>query len=106
MLLTSSASLNSLNQILTDELDVNPVPMNRFRPNIVVAGDDLEAFDEDYWRRIKIGEMFAYVVRPCKRCAIPYVDQSTGKKTGKVVGKALAETRLGSDRTKPNDTSR
>ena len=48
--------------------------------------------------------MMAYVVRPCKRCAIPYVDQITGvQNANKTVGKALAMTRRGRDTTEPDD---
>ena len=73
-LLTSRASLDDLNQRLPA-----PLPMNRFRPNIVVVGS--EAFEEDRWKRIRIdGIMFA-VVKPCARCAITTTDQDTGERS-------------------------
>ena len=50
--------------------------MNRFRPNVVVR--DTEAFAEDPWKRIRIGEVVLDVVKPCSRCTIPGVDQITG----------------------------
>ncbi len=106
MLLTTYASLEAVNTVLNEQLEEPAVPMDRFRPNIVLSGGNLEAFDEDYWRRIRIGEMIASVARPCKRCSIPYVDQATGEATGKAVGKALAMIRSGTDKTKPGDKSK
>ncbi len=107
MLLASRASLDAFNQSMAEQTGAEPIPMDRFRPNIVVRGEDLEAYDEDYWRRIQIGRMIAYVVRPCKRCAIPYVDQETGNPTGnKTVGKTLATMRRGKDTTKPDDNGK
>lgn len=70
-LLISEASLQDLNQRLEQ-----PVPMNRFRPNLVVCGCD--AFAEDRWRQIRIGSIPFRVVKPCSRCRITTVDQSQG----------------------------
>jgi hypothetical protein len=53
-----------------------PVPMSRFRPNVVVTGAD--AWSEDNWRELRIGEMTLDVVKPCARCTVPTVDQATG----------------------------
>lgn len=72
-LLISEASLQDLNDRLK-----TPIPMNRFRPNFVVRGCD--AFAEDGWRRIRIGSVLFHVVKPCSRCGIPTVDQTTGIK--------------------------
>ncbi|MCB1801771.1 MAG: MOSC domain-containing protein [Gammaproteobacteria bacterium] len=72
-LLISQASLDALNARL--EL---PVPMLRFRPNLVVAGCDAHA--EDGWRRIRIGDMTFRVVKPCSRCVIPTVDIDTAER--------------------------
>ncbi len=52
--------------------------MNRFRPNLVVAGCD--AFDEDRWRQIRIGGMTFDVAKPCSRCVMPSIDQGTGQR--------------------------
>jgi len=71
-LLTSRASLADLNQRLTA-----PLPMNRFRPNIVVSGG--EAFEEDRWKRIRIDGITFAVVKPCARCVTTTVDQRTGE---------------------------
>ncbi len=70
-LLLSQGSLDGLNQRLAA-----PLPMNRFRPNIVVSG--CEAHAEDGWRRVKIGELPFRVVKPCARCVVTTTDQATG----------------------------
>ncbi len=70
-LLISSASLRDLN----DRLE-QPVPMNRFRPNLVVSGCD--PYAEDGWDHIAVGALTFRVCKPCARCTIPSVDQSTG----------------------------
>jgi hypothetical protein len=71
LLITSESSLADLNARLPQRL-----PMNRFRPNIVVTG--APAFDEDHWERLLVGEVGIDVVKPCARCAITRVDQVTG----------------------------
>jgi uncharacterized protein len=70
-LLISDASLADLNQRLEQ-----PIPMNRFRPNLVVSG--CEAFAEDSWQSIRIGSIAFRVVKPCDRCVITTVDQDQG----------------------------
>lgn len=74
-LLISQASLADLNQKLAAQ-DRAPLPMNRFRPNIVIDG--VEAFEEDYMESLRIGEATLKPVKPCARCPIPSVDQATG----------------------------
>ena len=71
-LLTSCASLDDLNQRLAA-----PLPMNRFRPNIVVSGGN--PFQEDRWKRIRIDDIAFAVVKPCARCVTTTVDQQTGE---------------------------
>lgn len=73
MLLISEASLADLNS----RLDV-PIPMKRFRPNLVVEG--CEPFAEDTWKEIAVGDVRMYVVKPCARCTITTVDTATGEK--------------------------
>lgn len=73
ILLISQASLDDLNSRLED-----PVPMTRFRPNLVVSG--CEAFAEDKWKKIKIGGLVLRLVKPCSRCIIPTIDSLTGDK--------------------------
>lgn len=53
------------------------LPMNRFRPNVVLAG--IEAFEEDYTDTFQIGDVTLKPVKPCPRCPMPSVDQATGE---------------------------
>jgi len=69
-LLISDASLAALNQRLA-----TPLPMNRFRPNLVVTG--CAPFAEDEWRQIQIGALIFDVVKPCARCTITTIDQQS-----------------------------
>jgi len=71
VLLMSEASVADLNKRLKQ-----PVPMNRFRPNLVVR--DLEPYAEDSWRKIRVGEVELDVVKACGRCVTTTVDQLTG----------------------------
>ena len=73
-LLTSLASLEDLNRRLP-----SPLPMNRFRPNVVVDG--VEPFEEDGWKRIRIDGIEFSVVKPCARCVTTTVDQQTATKS-------------------------
>ena len=70
ILLTSEESLADLNARLE-----TPIPMNRFRPNIVVEG--CEPFSEDSWSRIRIGNVEMAVVKPCARCVVTTIDKET-----------------------------
>lgn len=73
MLLISRGSLDYLNQKLDD-----PVPMDRFRPNIVVSGCEPHA--EDFWRDLTIGDVSLSGVKPCARCSMIGVEQTTGER--------------------------
>jgi uncharacterized protein YcbX len=73
VLLTSVESLGELNRRL-----VEPIPMNRFRPNVVVR--DCQPFEEDLWSTIAAPEQTLSVVKPCSRCAITTVEQLTGRR--------------------------
>ncbi|MEP7289412.1 MAG: MOSC N-terminal beta barrel domain-containing protein [Chloroflexota bacterium] len=75
LLIVSEASLAELNRHLTAR-GSEPIPMSRFRPNLVVTGCD--AFAEDTWRTVQIGSMTLDVVKPCARCVVTTVDQATG----------------------------
>ncbi len=70
LLLLSDASLAGLNARLE-----TPVPMNRFRPNLVVGG--VAAHAEDAWDTVRIGAVTLVAAKPCKRCVITTVDQAT-----------------------------
>lgn len=76
LLFISKASLADLNDRLV-ERGKSPVPMNRFRPNVVLSG--CEPFAEDGWKQVTISGIRFDVVKPCARCAITTVDQSMGE---------------------------
>ncbi len=90
-LLISEASLEGLNA----RLDV-PVPMNRFRPNIVVSGCR-QAHEEDDWRALQIGELRFHAVKPCSRCTVPTIDQDSAQR-GPEPTQTLSEYRRGEDK--------
>jgi hypothetical protein len=89
LLLTTTASLADLN----DRLDA-PLPMDRFRPNVVVDG--AEPWAEDAWRRVRIGGVAFRAVKPCGRCAVTTTDQQTAVR-GKEPLKTLATFRRGAE---------
>jgi uncharacterized protein YcbX len=76
LLFISEASLDDLNSRLTARGKA-PVPMNRFRPNVVIAG--CEPFAEDTWRQVVIDGIGFDIVKPCARCVITTVDQVMGE---------------------------
>jgi hypothetical protein len=79
-LLAATASLAELNQRIV-EMHQQPsqaIPMNRFRPNIVIETE--EPFIEDTWRKIQIGEVIFNSIKPCSRCIIATIDQQSGSK--------------------------
>ncbi|MEO7742219.1 MAG: MOSC N-terminal beta barrel domain-containing protein [Usitatibacter sp.] len=78
-LLAAEASLAELNTRLTARKQAE-VPMNRFRPNLIVSGT--EPYAEDAWKRIHIGQASFAAAKPCGRCQVPTTDQSTGEVTG------------------------
>lgn len=75
VLVIGSASLADLNDKLA-AAGRDALPMNRFRPNIVIDG--LEAYEEDYVDTFTAGEAVVKPVKPCPRCPIPSIDQATG----------------------------
>ena len=74
-LILSQASLNDLNERMAPE---DRVPMDRFRPNLVIGGG--AAFQEDRWRRIVVGDARFELVKPCARCVITTTDQQSGQR--------------------------
>jgi uncharacterized protein YcbX len=92
LLLTNTGSLDQLGQWLTAVGD-QPVPMNRFRPNVVVNG--YEPWAEDRWRRVRIGSVSFRVVKPCGRCVVTTTDQTTGVRGGQPLKMLAARRRFG-----------
>lgn len=85
LLLTSESSLCDLNS----RLDV-PISMERFRPNIVVAGS--EGFAEDTWAAVTLGGVPCVLPKLCDRCVVTTISEGTGEK-GKEPLKTLASFR-------------
>jgi uncharacterized protein YcbX len=71
ILVIARASLAELNSRLPRVL-----PMERFRPNIVIDG--VEAYDEDRIHELRAGRVTLRLVKPCTRCAITTTDQQQG----------------------------
>jgi len=70
-LIASQGSLDALNEILKE-----PIPMNRFRPNILVDG--CQPYSEDLWKTIKINNLTFQGVKLCNRCKVPTINQDNG----------------------------
>jgi len=77
VLIACEASLEELNRRIAAD-GGEPVPMSRFRPNIVVRGT--EPFEEDYWKTVRIGKRVFHVVKGCPRCKQSCTDQLTGER--------------------------
>ncbi|MFF4029681.1 MOSC domain-containing protein [Streptomyces sviceus] len=75
LLLTSAASLDALNSLISEGRHAaeGPLPMNRFRPNVVVSGTD--AWAEDDWSLVAIGDVTFRVAKMCGRCVVTTTDQ-------------------------------
>ena len=71
-LLLSEESLGDLNRRMA-----TPLPMNRFRPNVVIDG--LDPFDEDHVGTIGVGGVVLRLVKPCTRCRVTTTDQATAR---------------------------
>jgi uncharacterized protein len=86
MLLVGEASLSELNARLTI-----PVPIDRFRPNLVVS--TREPFIEDQWGELDIGTATLRGVKASDRCSVPTIDQATGKSGGPEPIRTLSQFR-------------
>lgn len=81
LLLANSASLNALNGWLaTDGGAEGPLPMTRFRPNLVIDGAVPWAEDDWLGGRLRIGTVTFRAVKPCARCVVTTTDQDTGER--------------------------
>ena len=77
VLVISSASLDELNRHLKEQGRA-ALPMNRFRPNMVIS--DTLPHEEDMADTLVAGDAVLKPVKPCARCSIPSVDQETGQR--------------------------
>ncbi len=89
LLALTDESLSDLNARLTV-----PLPMDRFRPNVVVRG--AAAYDEDRWQTVRIAGVIFRAGGPCLRCTVTTNDQSTGRH-GKEPLRTLAKYRRAPD---------
>jgi uncharacterized protein len=80
VMLTATASLMELNQRIMEihQQRSQAIPMNRFRPNVVI--ETAEPFIEDCWKLIQIGGIQFKMAKPCSRCIITTIDQENGDK--------------------------
>jgi uncharacterized protein YcbX len=85
LLIIGQSSLDDLNSRLSQ-----PLPINRFRPNIVFTGG--EPYEEDWWEHFSINELQFYGVKLCSRCVITAINQQDASK-GKEPLKTLATYR-------------
>ncbi|MGB3442947.1 MAG: MOSC N-terminal beta barrel domain-containing protein [Actinophytocola sp.] len=89
--LTSLSSLDDLNARILEK-GADPVPMARFRPNIVIAGWETP-YTEDDIREFSIGTARLRWVKPDVRCQVTVVDQPTGERAGPEPLRTLADYR-------------
>lgn len=84
--LTSDDSLQDLNR-----RSGKPVPMNRFRPNLVVSG--AAPYAEDAWQVLRVGVATFRWIKPCTRCKMTTTDQETGERPSSEPLRTLATYR-------------
>jgi uncharacterized protein YcbX len=79
LLLANAASLAAVNDWLVEAGD-EPVPMTRFRPNVVVS--DAPPWAEDDWLggRLRLGDVTFRAAKACSRCVVTTIDQETGER--------------------------
>ncbi|MFA9440960.1 MOSC domain-containing protein [Uliginosibacterium sp. sgz301328] len=74
LLLINTSSVDALSEWVG-----RAMPFTRFRPNLLVTG--AEAFAEDGWKRLRIGEVEFTMAKRCSRCVFTTVDPETGEKS-------------------------
>lgn len=94
VLIATTGSLAALNVEIVERSGTT-APMTRFRPNIVI--DCQEAWQEDYWKVLKIGGIEIELVKPCDRCIVTTKDQTSGESMGKEPLASLARLRRSAD---------
>ncbi|THA28201.1 MOSC domain-containing protein [Streptomyces sp. A1277] len=92
VLVTSTASLAALNARIAARGDAAPVPMDRFRPNIVLTGEDEPHF-EDRVARMSLGTVELAHSTRATRCNVTLVDQPSGRREGPEPLRTLATYR-------------
>ena len=94
VLIATTASLAAVNAEIASAGGA-AVPMRRFRPNVVIDCD--KAWDEDFWRALRIGGIEFELVKPCDRCVVTTRDQTSGESMGREPIASLARLRRSAD---------
>ena len=94
LLVTNVESLADLNVRMKRDA-TNAMPMNRFRPNVVIEG--LPAWDEDHVDTLSIGGVMVKFAKPCVRCQVTTTDQVSGVRLSDEPLNTLAEFRNNPD---------
>ncbi|MGZ8458311.1 MAG: MOSC domain-containing protein [Gemmatirosa sp.] len=94
VLVASQASLDDLNVRLAAR-GQPPVTMERFRPNVVVAGD-AAPYAEDGWGRVHVGDVALDLVKPCARCVVTTIDPDTARSGAEPLRTLNAYRKVGS----------
>jgi uncharacterized protein len=94
VLVANAASLRDLN-LRMNRSPETAIPMNRFRPNVVISG--VPAWDEDHVDTLTIGEVVLKLVKPCVRCLVTTTDQMSGTRLSEEPLNTLARFRNNPD---------
>lgn len=91
LLVANEGSLAALNAALAEQ-GAPPVPMSRFRPNLVLG--DAPAGAEDRYPGLLVGDAVRLdLVKPCDRCVVTTIDQASGRSMGQEPIRTLARIR-------------
>ena len=103
ILVAAEESLKDLNDRLSEN-GADAVSMDRFRPNVVVNG--MAAWSEDWWTKVTVNGVILHAVKPCDRCKVPTIEQSTGVLSGPEPTQTMKTFRtgrhLGLDKEQPS----
>jgi uncharacterized protein YcbX len=91
LLIISESSLDCLNSRI-ERRDATPVPMSRFRPNLVITAWP-DPHTEDRVHRMTIGATVIGFGELAIRCAVTTIDQTTGTRRGPEPLRTLADYR-------------
>ena len=94
ILVATTGSLAMLNRDI-EQHGGTPVPMARFRPNLVIENE--EPWAEDHWQRLQIGEITIDLVKWSDRCIVTTTDQRTGERPNKEPLASLARIHRSTD---------
>ena len=88
LLVLGEGSISALNAKLVAK-GSSPLGVNRFRPNVLLAGT--KPHDEDQWLTIRIGDVTIGVGSQCLRCVMTTIDQELGRRAPSVDGEPGGE---------------